>query len=263
MALAGLLAACASPSVGGQAAPANQGPYDRINMYEVPTDPSTDVSRPEQQEASGPGWIQVSGNGSVSVAPDRAMVSFAMETRAASAGEAAQANADAMTSVLDAVRAADLEGLVLRTFGYALVPEYSVANNQQTREIVAYSAHNNVRATTEDVEAVGRLIDSAIAAGANRVAQISFFAADTEDARSAALAMAVRDARAEAEVIAESLGYRLGPPLEVNGGGNRGYVPQAEAFSLSRAATTPIEAGDQTVSASVSIRFALGRELGG
>jgi uncharacterized protein len=190
-------------------------------------------------------------------------VSFAMETRAATAGEAAQANADAMTSVLDAVRDAGLPGLVLRTFGYALNPEYSVANNQRTREIVAYTAHNNVRATVEDVEAVGRLIDSAIAAGANRVAQISFFTADTEDAHREALAMAVRDAHDEAAVIAESLGYRLGPPLEVNGGGNRAFIPQAESLSLSRAATTPIEAGDQTVSAGVSIRFALGRELGG
>jgi len=259
------LAACASPSAGGQATPANQASLERVNLYEVPTDAPTGTPGVTPiQEAVGPGWIQVNGSGSVSVESDRATVSFAMETRAAAASEAAGANADAMTAVLDALRAAGLQGLTLRTFGYALNPEYSTTNNQRTREIVAYTAHNNVGATIEDVDAVGRLIDTAIEAGANRVARISFFAADTEDARREALAMAVRDARAEAAVIAESLGYQLGEPLEINGGGNRRPAqPYADGISLSRAAPTPIEAGDQTVSASVSIRFALGPELGG
>ncbi|MGY8776768.1 MAG: SIMPL domain-containing protein [Longimicrobiales bacterium] len=216
------------------------------------------------QEAVGEGWIQVSGAAAVSVAADRAMVSFAMETRARDASEAAGQNADAMTAVLDAVRGAGFDGLELETFGYALNPEYSTTNNQRTREIIAYTVHNNVRATIEDVDAVGRLVDTAIGSGANRVAQISFFAADTEDARREALAMAVESAREDAEVIASSLGYELGAPLEINGGANR-ITPQfySDGPAMSRAAATPIEVGDQSVSANVSIRFALGREVGG
>jgi len=113
---------------------------------------------------------------------------------------------------------------------------------------------------------VRRVIDVAIGAGANRVTSVSFYALDTEAARAEALAEAVRNARAEATVIAESLGYRLGPPLEVNGGAQR-PVPRRESdmimLSAARqAAPTPIEAGDQTVTASVSIRFALGPEIG-
>ncbi len=258
--LASLLTACGGPPVVGQPTPANSASLERMNVYEVP------AARLQSQEAPEAGWIQVSGTGSVAVTPDRARVAFAMETRGPSASEAAGSNADAMDAVLTALRGAGLDGLVLATFGYSLHPEYSATNNQRTREIVSYTALNNVGATLEDVDAVGRVIDVAIGAGANRVANISFFSSDTDAARAEALAAAVHNARAEASVIAESLGYRLGAPLEINGGAQRPAPREyamADAVASMRAAPTPIEVGDQMVTANVSIRFALGRELGG
>lgn len=246
--LAAAVGACGGPPVAGQVSP-------------VPS------SSAGQQEAPAPGWIQVSGSANVDVEADQASVSFAVETRAGDAGGASQANADAMDAVLRAIRAADFPGLELRTFGYSLFPEYSTNNNQRTQEIVAYSAFNNVSATLSDVDLVGRVIDVAIAAGANRVAGISFSASDTEAARNEAMAQAVRDATAEARVIAETLGYRLGAPQEVNGGAMRPgpWMMEADMIQASRvqAAPTPIEAGNQTVSANVTIRFSLGPRTGG
>lgn len=246
--IAATVSACGGSSVVGQASPAP-------------------VPGGSPQEAAEPGWIQVSGSASVDVAPDRASVSFAVETRADDAGGASQANADAMDRVLRAIRGANLPGLELRTFGYSLRPEYSTNNNQRSREIIAYTAVNNVSATVSDVDVVGRIIDTAIAAGANRVAGISFFASDTEAARNEAMAQAVRDATSEARVIAQTLGYRLGPPLEVNGGAQRPVPRVMEtdlAFSVRvQGAETPVEAGSQTVSANVNIRFALGPRNGG
>lgn len=261
-ALAAALTACAGPSVGGQATPPDRPPPSQPNLYEVPTDRMPDAGSQEAQEVA---WIQVDGYASVEVEPDRAAVAFALETRADEAAEASGANADAMDAVLSAIRDAGFVGLELRTFGYSLRPEYAVTNNQRTREIVAYVASNNVRATVHNAVAVGRVIDTAIGAGANRVAGISFFASDTEDARNEAMAQAVRDATTEARVIAEALGYELGPPLEINGGAQRPspgpMLAQARAFE--QAAPTPIEVGTQTVTANVSIRFALGPRMGG
>lgn len=257
--LAAVLTACAGPPAGGQVGPSGDDPRARLHIYEVAAE--------QVQQAADTGFIEVGGTGSVTVAPDQAMVAFAMETRATSAAEAASQNADAMDRVLRAVRDAGFEGLELETFGYSLQPEYAASNNQRTREIVAYTAHNNVRATISDVDAVGRLIDAAIGAGANRVANIAFTASDTEEAEGEALAMAVRNARAQATVIAEALGRRLGPPLVVYGGAQRPIplrsdMPMRTAFEA-QVAPTPIEVGDQTVSASVTVRFALGPELGG
>ena len=195
--LAAVLSACAGPSATGQTTPQAPGSAGRIYAYEVPVKTTT----PEQAQEQGPGWIQVSGNGSVSVAPDRARVSFAVESRAATAADASGANADVMDAVFAAVRAGGFTGLSLETFGYSLRPEYSTNTDQRAREIVAYTAVNNVGATVEDVNTVGRVIDAAISAGANRVASIGFFASDTEAARQEALALAVRSARTEARIV--------------------------------------------------------------
>jgi uncharacterized protein YggE len=229
------------------------------NIYEI---------APEQilQSQEATAFIEVSGTATISVPTDQAQVSFAMETRAETAEEAAATNAEAMDRVLAALRGGGLPGLELATFGYSLQPQYAT-DPARVRTIVAYVANNNVGATITDVDAVGRLIDVAIRAGANRVASITFSASDTGPARAQALSEAVGNARAEAEVIAESLGYRLGAPLEIRGGAQR-PVPRPMAFAevsarAMQAVPTPIEAGDQTVNASVTIRFALGQALTG
>ena len=256
LALAVALAACAGPPAGGQTTPSS-GRGVSPNIYEV---------APEQlvraQEA--PPFIEVSGSAAVTVPSDQAQVSFAMETQEGGAAEAASVNADAMERVIAALRAGGLQGLELRTFGYQLQPVYAT-DSQRVRTIAGYVARNNVVATITDVDAVGRLIDTAIAAGANRVVSISFRATDTDPARAEATAAAVRSARAEAEVIANALGYGLGAPLEVRGGAQRpGPIERVvSTMAMAQDAPTPIEAGEQTVTANVTIRFALGPALSG
>ena len=254
------LGACASPGARGQST-SDSEQLGRMHAYEVPmtaNDSRADESAAVQEV--GPGWIHVMGRGSVSVAPDHASVRVALESRAATAADAADQNAATMTRVLEAIRGLGLPGLEIQTTGYSINPEYRTTNDgRRNREIVAYFAVNNVEATISDVDAVGRLVDAAIEAGANRVNSITFFTADTEAARRQALDMAVRSAREEAEVIAAALGYELGAPLEVSGNAQRPIPRQAAAeMQLAARAATPIEVGDQAVTAEVTIRFALG-----
>jgi uncharacterized protein YggE len=254
----------ALPACGGTAAAARTPapPDDGLAhpyLYEV-------AAQAAPQEA--PPYIEVSGTGSATVSPDIARAAFAVETRAASAAEAAADNATTMDAVLRALRGAGIEGLRVETFGYNLQPQYSYPTQggaARTRVIDGYTAVNNVRATVRDVTAVGRVIDTAVGAGANRVSSLSFEASDTESARREALAAAVRAARVQAEAIATALGRTLGPAVEVHGGAAEpGPRPMMDAMALRAAeAPTPVEAADQTVTASVTIRFALGPGTGG
>lgn len=247
------LAACASPAQGRAGAATTIGPV-APNIYEV---------LPEQvvQEQQTP-FVEVSGSATVEVPADQAQVSFAVETRAADAAQASAANATLMTRVLGAIRGANLPGLDVETYGYSLQPQYAT-DDQRVRTIAGYAAFNTVRATIDDVNQVGRLIDVAIGAGANRVAAISFVASNPEPARAEALGQAVAQARAQAEVMARQLGYELGPPLEIRGGADRPMPYRMEALRAQVADATPIEAGEQSVSANVTVRFALGRALSG
>ena len=251
------LAACASPPAqGSPGAAATIGPVPP-NLYEIAPE---QVLPAQAQEAP---FIEVSGAATVQVPADQAQVSFAVETRAEAANDASAANATAMSRVLTALRAGRFPGLEIETFGYSLQPQYAT-DQTRVRSIAGYVAYNNVRATIDAVDQVGRLIDVAIGAGANQVASIAFVASDTDPARAAALAEAVRNARAQAEIIARELGFELGPPLEIRGGADRPMPVMFEAMrSVQVADATPIEAGDQSVSANVTVRFALGRALAG
>ncbi|MGE0160342.1 MAG: SIMPL domain-containing protein [Gemmatimonadales bacterium] len=256
LAVAWALAACASAPAQGRAGAASTiGPV-APNIYEIPVE---QVAAPQEQTP----FVEVNGMAVVDVPADQAQVSFAVETRAAVAAEASSANAALMTRVLSALRGASLPGLDLETFGYSLQPQYAT-DSQRVRSIAGYAAHNNVRATIDDVNMVGRVIDVAIGAGANQVSSIAFVASDVEPARAEALAQAVGNARAQAEVIARALGFELGPPLEIRGGADRPMPIMMEAMrSVQVSDATPIEAGDQSVSANVTVRFALGRALSG
>lgn len=241
------LAACAGTTAGAQ------GPDDlgRLHLYEVAPEIAA-----QAQEA---GYIEVSGTGQVAVDANRAWVAFAVETRRLSAAEAAGANAEVMQGVLAAVEEAGFTGAEVETWGYNLRPEYDRMDGSRTMEISAYVASNNVRVTIEDTDDAGRLVDVVIAAGANRIDGVGFSAANTEEAGRAALRAAVANARDEASVIAEALGHELGPALEVRGGAQtpRPFMAAAEA-RMAMAAPTPIEPGEQVVSATVTIKFALG-----
>lgn len=212
-------------------------------------------------QAADTGRVSVSGRASASVPTDRARVRFAVETEAPSAAEAVGSNADAMDAAIRALRRVLGENGTLETSGYSLSPVYSrpaPASGEQPK-IVAYRALNHVEVTAHEVERVGALLDAAVAGGVNRVAGISFFASDTEQARLDALRRATESARAEAQVLADALGVALGPPLEVSSSTEQpAFRREMAMISMDQATPTPIEAGEQQVTVHVSITYRLG-----
>ncbi len=236
------LAACAAAPPGAPGS--DTGPV-RVYPYVVPV------------IVADTGFVDVSGVGVVMVEPDRAKISFAVESEGGTAQEAVRANADLMTATLAALNgaAADLD---IHTNGYNVQPRYRRPNPQSGEmEIAGYTTVNHIVVTANRIEEVGMLIDVATGAGANRVASLVFTSSNIEAARREALTLAIADARAQAETMANALGLPLGPPLEVRGNNQqRQQDPPFRAMAMEVA--TPISAGDQAVRATVSIRFRLG-----
>lgn len=205
------------------------------------------------------GTLQVSGQAQVEVPADRTVISFAVETEAPSADEAARKNASQMDAVFRALRGLGVQGLKLETYGYSLSPQYRRPTGQEPSipVISGYRATNQVRATFDGTAEAGPVLDAGIGAGANRVVNLSFQASDTREARLRALEMAVASAREEARTIANAMDLRLGPALEIRGGASaEGPRPLPVAYRMAEAAPpTPMEAGGQTVSANVTITF--------
>ena len=126
-----------------------------------------------------------------------------------------------------------------------------------TRAISGYRVQNNIRVTVPEVDAAGDVLDRAVEAGANRIASLQFQASDTREAEMEALKEAVASAREQAQAIASAMGVRLGMALEVQGGANAPspFTPGGMMFRAAAEASTPLEAGDQLVTASVSIKY--------
>jgi len=213
------------------------------------------MARGPQEEG---GTIQVTGQAQTTVPADVARISFIVETEGTSAREATDENAGRMDSVITGIRGLGIPGMEIETFGYTLRPEYEISRDGSgNRSISGYRVLNNIRVLLPDVDATGRILDRAIEAGANRIANLQFEASDTREARLAALRQAVASAREQAEVIASAMGVRLGIALEIQGGASvpSPFSPGGMMIRAAAETTTPVESGDQLVTASVTVKY--------
>lgn len=205
--------------------------------------------------------VTATGTGEVQVAPDLAQVRFGAVAQE-SAASAAQARVNAVVEqILAAVQELGVPAERVQTSGISLYPVYAQprADEEGDPRIVGYRASNTISVEVLDVAQVGAVIDAGIQAGANQLEGVSFSLQDEAPEQRTALERAVQDARAKAEAMARALGMRLGPVLHAREG--TGESVQPIAFQrMERAATfagTPVEPGQLTVTAMVTIRYAL------
>ena len=210
--------------------------------------------------------IRVSGTGEARARPDAARLTFAVETFSPTAREAGAENAEVMERVVQALLAAGVARSDIESSNYSVFPEYvpPERDQPQVERIRGYRATNQVSLLTTELERLGDLIDVALAAGANRVDGINFELRQAEAVQAQALRNAVDRARASAETIAAALGVRLGELLDASTGVEPirpvpfPYAPPAAPMmARDAAAKTPIQPGEQTVNASVTLVFSI------
>jgi len=196
--------------------------------------------------------ITVSGMASVKTVPNRAQVSFGVISEGATARAALAANSTEMRRVIDAVKAAGIDGDDIQTQQVSLSPRYS----EDGQRIIGYTAQNTVGATIKNIDRVGAVIDAAVSAGANQVYGPSLVRSDQSDLYRSALRAAVADARSKAQTLAAAGQVTLGRVVSVNEGSSvPPHVLAEEARAQPDASAPPIEPGTQLVEASVSVTF--------
>lgn len=216
----------------------------------------------EVEVEQAPRTVSVSASGSVDAAPDRAVLTLAVETVGATAEEALAENARRADALIRALTEAGIPRDDIGTASFGLSPEYARPERGEPQgepRIVGYRAHNMLRVVVDELERAGQIIDAAAAAGGNRIGGPSFEIADPEPLRLRALASAVAKARAEAEVLASALGMALGDPLTVDSssGDTPPPMPYARTMAMEADVATPIEPGTMSVSATVRVTWGL------
>lgn len=203
-----------------------------------------------------PPQVAVTGRAEATIQADMAMVALAVESTAGTAAAAGAENARKMTAVRQALIAAGIPADSITSSSYSVQPNYDYENGN-LRQRAGYVAVNAVHVRTRRLEQVGRIIDTALAAGANRVDAVRFSASNTEAARRRALADAIAAARADAEAMAAAGGGALGELLELTTGTSPIEVANAQVMirGVSSMGQTSINASDIVVNATVTARW--------
>lgn len=209
-----------------------------------------------------PRTIVMTGQAEVKAAPDQAVVSGGAVTQARTASEAVAANSEIMSRVFDAVQKLGVPRKAIATYGFSLDPQYPPRNDKdpQPHTIIGYEVSNAITVTLDDVTRAGAVLDALIDAGANQSAGVSFSIKNPQPLLDQARAEAGKDALNRAQIYARSVGASLGAVRSVR----EGYGGQAEPTNAIESVVvtasrvpTPIEAGEQSVTASVTIEWAI------
>ncbi|MGV3708567.1 MAG: SIMPL domain-containing protein [Gemmatimonas sp.] len=206
-----------------------------------------------------PPQIVISANGIVESTPDRANVQLGVETQAKTAAAASSENNRKQTAVLNAIKALGIPAGSITTSSFNVSPIQRWDEKERKTLIDGYRVSNLVVVKVAKVEQTGAVIDAALGAGANRVAQLNFELSDPSKAREEAITKAVAQARKEAEIAARAAGGRIQGLLEITVNSFEPPRPMP-MYAMAKVANeaadaTPISEGSLTTQVNVSTRW--------
>ena len=149
--------------------------------------------------------ISVTGLGKVAATPDIAHATVGVRTVAETARGALTENSIRMAAVLDELRSTGIAERDIQTANVSLHPRWATEtteNGSRVQVLTGYEAANLLRVTCRDLSKLGELLDALAGAGANDMRGISFDVEGRVKLMDEARAIAVRDARANAELYA-------------------------------------------------------------
>lgn len=174
-------------------------------------------------EHEHPRTIAVSGQGEIQAEPDRAFVTLGVEARKPKMDEARAEVAKTVDAVLKLTREMKIDPKHVRTTRINVQPEYNWDNNARERNLIGYFVSRQIEVELRDLDKLGQLLERAFDLGVNQAGEPRLDSSKRRDLEREALAKAVADARANAEVVAKAAGARLGAPRTI--AANSGFTP--------------------------------------
>lgn len=222
------------------------------------------ATRAQVDSAAVSRTVSVSGEGSVTVEPDRAIVRFGIVTQAEEPETARAENATAAGQAMNAVRDLGIPEQQIRVETLRLQPRREYNREKRVYEEHGFEAIRQVVVEVDSLTLLPTLVARVVQQGANRLDGISYDLQDRDAVRNEALEAAATDAREKARLLTETLGAQLGPVRQIN---ERSFdfprpqprAFQAEAVAKADAAPEPdaYAGGEIEVTANVQVAFDL------
>lgn len=209
-----------------------------------------------QQTPTTPGRsVTVVGRGDVKLRPDTAIVQIGVETEAKTAREALTLNNQQAAAVQKKLADLTIDAKDIQTSGFSIYPVYGTDG----RQLTGYRVSNMVTVKIRAIDKAGAVLDQVVQAGANSIYGISFTVDNPRAAEDQAREAAMRDAKARAELLARAGGASVGEVLIITENvGSAVPMPLAVARdAMASGESVPVQTGEQTISISVQVTYAL------
>lgn len=211
------------------------------------------LASPALAQPAQPHTLTMTGTGSAKAVPDMADISAGVGSEAPTAAAALAANTQAMTRILAALERQGVARRNIQTSNFSVSPVYANRVSNEAQRLTGYRVSNQLHVVLNDVAKAGTVLDALVTAGANQMNGLSFTFKDPAPLQAKARAEAVADAQLRARQYAAAAGLTLGPIQSLTEGGAETPRPMFRVMAMAPAAPVPVEAGEESVSATVTI----------
>lgn len=203
--------------------------------------------------------LTVTGESTVKVKNEEAVLRLGVTTRDFYAKEAAETNTKIMNKVKKAIIEAGVEENKIETRRYSL-SQVSERRKDDTY-VRKYEARNDLKVVVKDIDMAGTVLDAAVKAGANDINSVQFRVKDTTKYKDEALRKAIQNAKKKADLMAEAVGKKVVNVVNISEG-MVDMIPVYDTRSKMMyeadgaiGSGIPLEGGESTIEATVTIVF--------
>lgn len=204
--------------------------------------------------------IYVSGTATIKAMPDIATIQIGVQTFHENVEEAVAENNRKAADIIAAMRQQGVAEKDIQTSRFNIYPQRDYKNNRPDR-IIGFQVDNTISATVRDLDAIGKVLQATIDAGANNINGLNFSVDDPTSLRDEARAEAIKDARRRADVMAEAAGIEVGKVISITETSYPGPIIARKSFDAAAfEGAVPIQPGELELTIQVQVVFAIAED---
>lgn len=208
--------------------------------------------------------ITFTGKGEVVVKPDIATVSFGVTVENLDVSKAQTEASTKMNNIIDLLKIKGVMEKDIKLTNYNIYPRYDYLQVQVypytgRQTLAAYVVSQTVEVKIRDISKAGEILSGVGEFGVTDVSGLTFTVDNEDEVKDQARDLAIADAKAQAKILAKSLGVRLVKITSFSEGGNLpAYYEMNKSMALGMGgdATVPqVPMGENKVISNVSITY--------
>ncbi|MSW09641.1 MAG: DUF541 domain-containing protein, partial [Actinobacteria bacterium] len=204
-------------------------------------------------------YITISATGTTTVVPDAVRINATVSVLGTTSKSALATSATTSSAVRAALTVNKVATKDVATQSVTVYPEYSYPQDGGKPVLTGYRASQSFDITIRSASTAGAVVDAIVEAGGDNVQinGVSPFVLDNNKATEKARAYAVGRAKAKAASYAKLLGIKLGRVIYLDETSTPSSFPIYTSAAKADSAATVVDLGEQKVSVSVTVRWAI------